>query len=183
MRALQLCMALGVAVLPAQASAQQTVFVGAGAVIPMGEFGSVADLGYQAQVGGTMQLAETHFVIGAAGFFGRADHEIPGERSTLYGATVLAGYSIATRYDLTVTGWAGLGGMIHAHESGTFPGLDASRRGLTVNAGGGVARPVGRVSAFVSALYTRGVGGLGTSAYPTEWITLGGGIAIPIGMD
>jgi hypothetical protein len=168
---------------PVAAVAQAAVFVGAAAAIPVGDFGGVADLGYQGRAGATVDLASTGFVVGVAGFYGSHPHEISGDRSDLYGATVTGGYEIAEASGVRVTAWAGLGGMIHARKSDTFPGLDASKRGLTVSAGGSAVRPVGRVSVFLSALYTRGLGDLGTSAYPTELVTLGAGVAVPLSLD
>jgi hypothetical protein len=149
----------------------------------LGDFGSVADLGIVGSAGGTVELGTSQFVVGAMGFFASFPHAIAGERSDLYGLTVLMGYTIAEGYGVRFRGWAGLGGTVHAHKSDSFPGLDVSQRGVTVSAGGTVSRPLGRVSVFVSGLYTRGLGDLGTSAYPTEWVTLGAGVAIPLSIN
>jgi hypothetical protein len=143
----------------------------------------VTDLGYQGQVGVTVDLASTRFAAAMIGIYGRNGHEIEGERSVLYGATVLLGYTIADARGVHFKAWVGLGGLVHEHKSDSFPGLDTSKRGLSASAGGTAMRPVGRVSVFVAAHYTRGLGALGTSTYPTELITLGGGVVIPLGID
>ena len=168
---------------PLGSAAQVSVFVGGAAAIPVADLGAIADLGFQGFVGGTAEVSPTGFVLGATGFFGNNRHELAGEGSDLYGATVLAGYTIAEAYGLLARAWAGVGGMVHAVKSDTFPGLNATQRGLTVSAGGSVSRPVGRVSVFVSGLYTRGLGHLGSSSYPTELVTLGGGVSIPLSID
>ena len=168
---------------PLGGEAQVSVFAGGGAAIPVAGMGAIADLGVQGFVGGAVEVGMTGFAIGATGFFGNNAHELAGESSDLYGATVLAGYTIAEAYGLRARAWAGVGGMVHALKSDTFPGLDATQRGLAVSAGGSVSRPVGRVAVFVSGLYTRGLGDLGTSSYPTELVTLGGGVSIPLSID
>ena len=168
---------------PSGAVAQATVFAGASAAIPLGDFGAVADMGYQGRVGGMTDVGRSGFAVGATASYGSNPHEIDGEGSNLYGATVLAGYTIVETYGIRARALAGLGGMIHARKSDTFPGLDAKQSGLTVSVGGSVSRPVGRVGVFVSALYTRGLADLGTSSYPTELITLGGGVSIPLSID
>ena len=168
---------------PGGAMAQATVFAGAAAAIPLADLGAIADLGFQGFVGGTVEVGTAGFALGATGFFGNNPHELAGESSDLYGATVLAGYTIAEPYGLRARVWAGVGGMVHALKSDTFPGLNTTQRGLTLSAGGSVSRPVGRVGVFVSGLYTRGLGDLGTSSYPTELVTLGGGVSIPLSID
>lgn len=168
---------------PSITAAQTSVFVGGAAAIPIADFGEVADLGIQGSLGGTVDVGMTGFALRATGFFGSYPHSIAGERSDLYGATVLAGYTVAEAYELRFRVWAGVGGTVHARKSDRFPGLDASRRGLTVSGGASVSRPVGRVNVFASGLYTRGLGDLGTSSYPTEFVTIGGGVSIPLSLD
>jgi hypothetical protein len=168
---------------PVPTVAQTAVFLDGAAAIPVGDFGGVANVGYQGRAGATVDLAGTGFVVGLAGFYGSHPHEISGDRSNLYGATVVGGYDIAEASGVRFTVWAGLGGMIHARRSDTFPGLDASKRGVAVSAGGTAGRPMGRISVFLSALYTRGLGDLGTAAYPTELVTFGAGVAVPLSLD
>jgi len=168
---------------PGRATAQATVFAGGVAALPVGDFADVAEPGYRVHSGGMVDLGTTGFLVGATGFFGSNPHTIEGERSDLYGVTVLGGYTVAEAQSIRFTGWVGLGGMIHTRKSDVFPGLDASKRGLTLSVGGSVSRPVGRIGVFVSGLYTRGLGDLGTSTYPSEFVTLGGGVAIPLSVD
>lgn len=157
--------------------------VGAVASVPLGNFGDVADAGYQGLLAGTVALGGSAALVRALGFYGRSPHAVPGNRSELYGLTVLGGYRLGRAYGLALTAWAGLGGAVHSRRSDTFPGLDASRRGLTVSGGATVTRSLGRVGVFVLALYMRGVGELDTGSYPTEWVAIGGGLEIPLGID
>lgn len=180
-----LVLALGAAVAaaPARIEAQADLFVGGAAVIPVGDFGAIADLGYQGLVGGTVDLGVGGFAVGGTGFYGRSPHTVDGDRSVLFGATALVGYTVAEPYGARVRGWAGLGGMVHQRRSDNFPGLDASRRGLSLSGGATVSRSVGHVAVLVSALYTRGLGDIGGSAYPTELVTLGAGLSVPLSLD
>jgi len=171
------------AVGPSGASGQVTVFAGGAATVPVSDFGTVADLGYLGSIGGTMEVGTTGFAVAVAGFFGSNRHKIAGERSDLYGMTVLGGYTVAEANEFLFRTWGGLGGMVHARRSDTFPGLDASKRGLSVSVGAEVSRPVGPVSVFATGLYTHGLGDLNTSSYPTDIVTLSGGVAIPLSID
>ncbi|MDH3207849.1 MAG: hypothetical protein OEO79_14690 [Gemmatimonadota bacterium] len=171
------------AVAACDVSAQATVFAGGAATVPVSDFGTIADLGYLGFLGGTVEVGSAGLAVGAAGFFGSNQHKIAGERSDLYGMTVMVGYTVAEAYEVRFRTWGGLGGMVHARRSDTFPGLDASKRGLSVSVGAEASRAAGRVRVFASGLYTHGLGALGTSSYPTDIITLNGGVAVPLGID
>ena len=168
---------------PDAVAAQTEVFVAGAAALPLGDFGEIADLGIHGQLGGTVEVGTSGFAVAASGFFGSLPHAIAGDRSDLYGATVLTGYTIVDAYELRLRTWAGVGGMVHTRKSDRFPGLDGSKRGLSVSGGAVVSRPVGRISLFGSGFYTRGLGDLGTSSYPTEFVTIGGGVSIPLSRD
>jgi hypothetical protein len=168
---------------PSSGTAQASIFVGAAAAVPLADLGTVADVGLHGYVGGTVEVGETGFALGVTGFFSSHPHVIGGDRSDLYGANVLAGYTIAEAYEFSFTAWAGLGGMVHARKSETFPGLNASKRGLAGTVGASVSRSIGRIGLFASGLYTLGLGDLRTDSYPTEFVTLGGGVSIPLGVD
>lgn len=169
--------------LPVSVGAQASVSAGGGAAIPLADFGDVADVGFQAQLGGTLPLGQAGAVVGATGFYGRNSHRLAGERSDLYGVTVLGGYRLDVARDVRVTPWVGVGGTVHAHKSESYPGLEASRRGLTLTGGGTLSKGVGRVRVFASAFYVRGLGDLGGVTFPTELVTLGGGVEIPLRID
>lgn len=171
------------AALPAGVNAQASVLVGGGAAVPLAGFGDVADVGFQVEGGGTVPLGRAGVLARAVAFYGRNGHRIAGDRSELYGVTVLGGYAVELGSDVRLTPWIGIGGAVHARKSESFPGLDASRRGLTLTGGGTVSRGVGRVRVLASVFYVRGVGDLGGDAYPTQLVTVGGGLEIPLGID
>lgn len=168
--------------LPPAVSAQ-AIFVGGGAGLPLGDFGEVAEPGYQLLAGGSVEVGGTRFAVGLAGLFGRNGHALAGERSTLYSVSALGGYRAVESGATRLTLWGGLGGAVHARSSDTFPGLDASKRGLVVSAGATGSYALERVRIFLLGFYTRGLGGLGSSSYPTELVTAGAGVSIPIGRD
>lgn len=176
-----LCALVGL--LPFPVGAQMSVFAGGAAAFPLGGFGDVADVGFQASLGGTIPLGLDGAVAGLTGFFGRNSHRIAGDRSELYGATVSAGYGLELPRGVRLTPWVGLGGAVHARKSESYPGLEASKRGLTVSGGGSVSKEVGRVRVFASAFYLRGLGDLAGDAFPTQLVALGGGVSIPLGRD
>lgn len=167
--------------MPVPGLAQVSVVVGGSAAVPLGDFADVGVVGAQGVLGASLAVAGGA-VVEARGFYGRNGHRIEGERSELYGVTVLGGYRMDVGGEVLVTPWVGLGGAVHAHKSEPYPGLEASRSGLTLDGGVAVSRAVGRVRVFGSAFYTRGLGELG-GAFPTELVTLGAGLEFPIGSD
>lgn len=173
-----------IAVAPAQARSQSlTLFAAGAAAVPVGGYRGVADLGYQGFLGAETDLGRTALTVGAAAFYGANPHGIAGERSKLYGVSVLAGYTVAQPYGVDLSLLAGLGAMIHARRSDAFPGLDASKRGLSVSTGVSLSRPVGRMGVFVSGLYVRGLGKLNSASYPTELFLVAGGVSVPLSVD
>lgn len=168
------------AAIPGSATAQVTVFAGGAAAMPVGHFGDVADLGYQAMLGGAFAVGSGGALAGLSGFYAHTDHSARGERSAVYGLSALGGYALGEAYGVTLTLWAALGGAVHARTSDAYPGLDTSKRGLMLGGGASLARPVGRVSLFLFGAYSSGLGGLNTRAYPTELAAAGAGVAIPI---
>ncbi len=175
-----LAVALVSVAFPVSVSGQLGVLAGAAASVPLGPYGDVATLGVQGRLGVVLgQDAGLRFA--AHGFWDRNPHRIPADHSVVYGLNVLVGFGLSAAYELVVTPWTGLGGAVHARRSEQFPGLNASRRGLAVTAGATVARPMGGFSPFLSAFYERGLGGLDSDRYPTGWLTVGGGVEIPLG--
>lgn len=164
--------------LPAGGSAQVSVVAGGAGAVPLGDFADVADVGFQGVLGASVELGNGA-VVGAQAFYGRNGHRVDGERSDLYGLAVLAGYRWHADGGVALTPWIGLGGMAHAHKSEPYPGLEASRGGLSVHGGATVSKAVRRLRVFGSVFYTRGLGRLGTT-FPTELVSLGAGIEVPL---
>jgi len=168
---------------PDSVRAQAAVFVGGAAAVPVADLRDVAELGGQVFAGGTWEVGTGGLALGATGHFSRLPHRIDGERSHVYGLSVLAGYSLIASEAWRLRAWAGLGGAVHERRSSTYPGLDASKRGMALNGGVAVSRAVGRVELFMSAFYTHGLGDLGTASFPTDLTTVGAGVSVPLGLD
>jgi hypothetical protein len=171
------------ALLPAAGTAQGSLHAGGSAAVPLARLGDIAELGFQTGLGATFALGRGGAVVGIEGFYGRNAHRIAGERSDLYGATVRAGYAIPFAGDVRLTPWVGLAGAVHARKSEPYPGLEASRRGLSLTGGATLSKGVGGIRVFASAFYLRGLGRLGGDTFPTELVSLGGGIEVPLGLD
>lgn len=171
--------ALLLSALPGGSQAQLALVVGGGGSLPLSTYGEIAELGVQGLVGVTLR-AQRGMVMSVSAFFNRNPHTIGGDRSHLYGLSAAIGYALGEPRVLRVTPSFGITGMEHARRSDTFPGLDASERGLGLTAGTTISRLVGRLSPFLSVSYTRGLGGLGEDRYPTEWLAIGGGVEIPL---
>lgn len=172
--------AILLAIGPTVASAQASLFGGAGAALPLGDFADVVDPGIEAFAGGTLGLGTGGVSLRAMAYYARHPHEIEGDRSDVFDVSVLAGYRVARVSGVGVSAWAGAGGMVHSRRSSRFPGLDTSRRGLSVSVGASASRPTGAVNVLVIALYTRGLGDLDTAAFPTAHLTIGAGVSVPI---
>jgi hypothetical protein len=164
-------------VLPADSRAQVSLTLGAGASVPLGGYGDVAELGAEGRVGARLPL-DSSVRLAADAFFVRNGHDVDGDHSELYGVNVLVGYALEVGTGLDLTPWGGVGGVVHARKSSSFPGLNASRRGVAVTVGLTLSKALGRMSPYLSSFYARGVGDLGTDSYPTEWLAIGAGVEI-----
>lgn len=168
--------------LPQGVEAQVAAVVGGAASIPLAGYAEVTKLGGQGQVGLQLGLGGGATVT-AQGFYDVNPHRIAGDRSHVYGLDVLVGYDVGSASGMRLTPRAGIGGVVHSSRSEGFPGLNASRRGLTLTLGATVARQAGRLRPFLSWGYARGLGDLGSDSFPTEWMTIGLGLEIPLALD
>jgi hypothetical protein len=150
-------------------------------LIPTGGFGDVARTGLVVVAGVSRGVAGSRLTLGLEGLYGRAPHALPGERSELYGASVDVDYALVAREPVSVDVSAIVGGLVHAHKSASFPGLDATRTGPSAGARAAISRRVGRVRPFIRVAYTRGFGELGGGTFPTQWLSVDGGLVIPLG--
>jgi hypothetical protein len=112
--------------------------------------------------------------------FARATHREGNANSELIGLTAWVGYALRSDF-LTLLPHVGVGALSHARHSDDFPGLDSSRAGVAVRVGLRLSVPVGRLRVFAAGSYERGLGSLGTAAFPTELGTVSGGVALPLG--
>lgn len=162
-------------------SAQTTLIVGGGALLPSEGLADVADVGYLVNGGVRRRVRGSSLSLGLVGSFGRAAHGLAGEHSVLYGVAGLVGYTVYAGGPLSVELSGTVGGFSHRHTSTSFPGLDSSRSGLTAGAGTTVWARFDAIRPFVEAAYVRGFGDLDSAAFPTRWVSVVGGVAIPLG--
>jgi hypothetical protein len=164
-----------------RADAQMTVFVAGGGLVPLGGLADIAHLGPLAIGGVSMRIGGSPLSVGAEGLYGRSNHLTAGDRSDIYGASAVVSVALYEVELVTVRLSGGVGEATHAHHSTAYPGLEASRTGLTAGGGGTVAVRFDGVEAFLRAQYMRGLGGLDTRAFPTELMGAALGAAFPVG--
>lgn len=163
------------------AAAQITAFVGGGALVPTESFSDVADVGWLVTAGLRRTAPGSRLALGIEGVYGRAAHGTTGERSELYGGGARLGYTLYEREPVSFEISAVVDGLVHAHKSESFPGLDSNRSGLAAGAGATLRTWVGSVRPFIQGSYVRGFGGLDSTAFPTRWAGVTVGVSVPLG--
>ncbi len=149
--------------------------------MPTESFAGVADVGWLITAGLSRRAAGSRLSVGIEGLYGRADHGTAGERSELYGGGARIGYAVYEREPVSLEISATVDGLVHAHKSASFPGLDSSRSGVAIGAGATLSTRVGSASPFVQGAYVRGFGGLDSTAFPTRWAGITAGVSVPLG--
>ena len=185
------CAVLGIALLavlsltiPTQVSAQG-VFLGAGATIPMGDYGDYAKTGWAVDVGVTFPIGENGLYVFADGMYGSNGHDHEGEKTNLLG-----GFS-GVEYAFSEPGEAGpfvfgqVGFLRHGFKSDEFPDDDESDMGLAWGGGAGYGFPVGGMNAFVLGRFIQGRYGETDEfeAWTTTFVGVSAGVSIPLGGD
>lgn len=165
----------------APARGQVVAFAGGGALVPTEGFASVADVGWAAVAGVRRRAAGSRVSLGIDGFYGRAAHGLPGERSELYGGGARIGYTLYERQEVSFEVSVVVDGLVHAHKSASFPGLDASRSGIAAGGAATLWTRFDGVRPFVQGGYVRGLGGLDRTAFPTRWAGVNVGLSVPLG--
>jgi len=166
----------GTLILPGRASAQ-SVFLGAGATVPTGDFGDYAKTGFLGIGGVTFPIGPEGLALLGEGYFGQNSHELEGDKTNVYGA--MGGLV----YDVSPEGEAGpylfgqIGLMVHKYSSDEDPELDDSETGLGFGAGAGYGFPLGGVNAWVEGRYMQGQFDYGD----TGFFGIMAGISIPLG--
>lgn len=175
--------ALVLAFAPADATAQWA-FLGASATVPVGDYadfgdGDGASTGYMANGGVMFPVGEGKVSVGAQGFFGTNGHDTDGDKTNLYGATALAGVTLAEPDAATRPFvFGGLGLIVHSYKSESFPDFEGSENGLAATGGAGVAFTAGEsLGIMLSGSYTLGFG----DTSDTTFLALGAAAQIPLG--
>lgn len=165
------------------AAGQADLSLSAGAGFPLGDFGDVADVGFQGAAIAAVRPGSGRLALAAKASYGRAPHAIEGDRSDLVGLSALARYPLIDAEGGRLSALWGAGVLWHSRRSDRFPGLDATRVGAAVDVGLAASRPVGGVRLLVSLFYTRGLGALDSESFPTELMAASIGITVPLTGD
>ncbi len=163
------------------ASAQTRVFLAGGGIVPVGDFASVADPGPTVAAGVLREAGTRGLAMGVEISYGRAPHAGGDARSDAYGLLGLVAYTFDGLGSVRLTPLVGVGALMHARRSGDFPGLDATRAGPGAMFGIRAMLPVGGLDAFAAGSYVLGFGDANTAAFPTEFLSVTAGLAIPLG--
>lgn len=147
-------LAMALVALPVSA---QTIFVSAGAGVPVGDYGDYADIGWMAQAGVAFPIGTAGLSAGAGGLYGSNNHSnVDGDKTNLYGGAAFVQYTIGNAESTSGYVFAGPGYVTHSYKSDTFP--EGSNSGLALAGGGGVNIPLGGLDAYVEGMYLTGVG-------------------------
>ena len=149
-------LALALVAVPGVASAQATMFLSAGASIPVSEFADYAGVGWMAQGGVSFPVGSPGLAVGVGGLYGSNSHDVDGDRTDLLGAAGFVQYTIGDPASTSGYLFAGPGYVQHSYKSDTFP--EGSVSGLAASGGGGVNIPIGGLTGYVEGMYLTGFG-------------------------
>jgi hypothetical protein len=162
-------------------SAQTRVFVAGGAMVPLGDFASVAEPGPGVGAGVLLGAGTRGLVMGVDASYARGSHSSGDARSDVYGLTGLIGYTLGGLGAVELTPLLGAGALVHTRRSAALPGLDATRAGPGASLGLRATFPVGGGRAFAAGGYVLGFGDVNTAAFPTKLLSLTAGVTISLG--
>jgi hypothetical protein len=186
------CAVLGIALLavlsftlPTQASAQG-VFLGAGATIPMGDYGDYAKTGWAVDAGVTFPIGENGLFVFADGMYGSNSHsDHDGDKTNLIGGFGGVEYAFSEPGEAGPFVFGQVGFLRHGFKSDEHPDDDESDMGLAFGGGAGYGFPVGGMNAFVLGRFIQGRYGAsdGFEAWTTTFVGVMAGVSIPLGGD
>jgi len=178
------CVVFGVALLaalsltlPSQASAQG-VYVGAGATIPMGDYGDYANTGWMGVGGVSFPLGQENLSIFGEGYYGGNGHsDYEGDKTSLYGANAGVELDLAPEGEAGIYLFGQVGLMVHKYTSDEFSEYDDSETGIAFGGGAGYSMPLGGMTGWVEGRYMQGQFDGGN----TSFVGIIAGIAFPLG--
>jgi hypothetical protein len=161
----------------ASSASAQAVFLGAGATIPTSTYGDYAKTGWMGFGGVLFPVGDAGLSVGGEGFYGSNSHETEGDKTNLYGAMGLVGFSFMPEASAQPFVYAGAGYMTHSYKSDSFPTAEGSESAMAVGLGGGVSFPLGGVRGMAAASYNQGLDTL----KETKFIGISAAIQIMLG--
>ena len=138
------------------ASAQATMFLSAGASIPMSDFADAVSVGWMAQAGVAFPIGSPGLAAGVGGLYGSNGHDIDGDRTDLLGGAAFLQYTIGDPASTSGYVFAGPGYVQSSFKSDTSP--EGSVSGLAASGGAGVNIPIGGLTGYVEGMYLTGFG-------------------------
>lgn len=152
MRNVALLSALALAV-PTLAQAQASIYVGPGVLLPVGDFGDVADAGWMAVGGFFVPVGSGNIAVGAEGFYGSASGVDDGPSTDVYGALGTIGLAFGEAGSVRPFVFGGAG-IIGADVDLGETEVDASDTSFGYEAGAGLSIPAGeRFGIFIEGRY------------------------------
>ena len=121
------------------AQAQTTLYIGAGASFPTGDFGDYADTGWMGVGGAVFGLGDSGFGVGGEVFYGQNNHAVEGvdlnSKTTPYGIMAIADYSFGSPDGLQPYLFGGLGLLVRRSSADGFESDSESQFGYQFGAG------------------------------------------------
>lgn len=161
--------------------AAQSVWVGGGGSVPLGDYGDYANTGFLAVAGVAIPVGDGGLDVFGEGFFGQNSHsDVDGDKTNPYGfmggAQFTFGEADATQ-GLYVFGEVGI--LFHKYGSDDFEGSTDS--GLGYGAGAGYFFPLGGLNGWIEARAMSASTGDGDSSGKTSFLGLLAGVNFPLG--
>ena len=127
--------------IPAQA--QTTLYIGAGASFPTGDFGEFADTGWMGVGGVLFGIGDSGFNVGGEVFYGQnnSKESLFNTKTTPYGIMAIADYTFGQPDKIQPYVFGGLGLMVHRFSGDNFD--SESESGFGYQFGAGLAFPFG----------------------------------------
>ena len=165
--------------LPTQLSAQ-SVFFGAGATFPTGDYkdfgdGDGAKTGFLAIAGVTFPVSDGNFSLLGEGFFGSNSHEFEGDKTNVYGAMGGILFDAAAEGEAGPYAFGQAGLLVHDYKSDTYE--ESSETGFGFGGGAGYGFPLGGVSGWIEGRYIHALFDDGN----TTFFGVMAGVSFPIG--
>jgi hypothetical protein len=147
MKGLATLATLVVLLLPAHLSAQ-SIYIGAGASIPVSDYNAYANTGFITAVGVTLPVGDQGLALVGEGFFGQNSHDDEGDKTNPYGVMAGLTYEITGADEAKGVYFFGEAGLlVHKYGSDTFE--SSSDTGFGFGAGAGFFFPLGGVTGWL----------------------------------
>lgn len=156
-----------------QGFAQWAVGLGAGALVPVSDYGDYAKTGWGVTGHLNRALNENASFVASASY-GSNSHEDEGDKTNLIGVGGNLVYSLTAGAGAVPFLVGGVGYLGHQYQSDTFPDAEGTDWQAYVNGGVGLGFPLGSIRGYLLANYVHGFD-------ETTYASLGGGITFPVG--